>query len=401
MKVIKSPYIFKIIISYINERRKLGLIKYNNKLQNLLNISLINYRLFSGKYISTVKDGNSKIYDYNDNLIFEGKYLNGKKHGKGKEYNIYGELLFEGEYLNGKKWNGKGYYVDTIFDKDDTRYKIKDYQRENNIVKSKIFYKIKEGKGYMVDYDDEEYIYEGEYLKGERNGKGRDYKKFGNNLLIYDGEYLNGKRNGKGKEYQAKDVESAICGNCILTFEGEYLNGRKWNGKGYDGNNNIVYEIKNGKGFIKEYYGSELIFEGELLRGEINGKGKIYYSENKLKFEGEYLDGKKHGEGKEYDETGNLIFQGKYLYNYKIKGKEYYNNDKLKYEGEYIFEQKWNGKGYDKKENIIYELINGNGTIKEYYNNGKLKLEGKYINGKGKVKIYIPLITKFLLKVNI
>ena len=72
-------------------------------MQNLLNISLINYRLFSGKYISTAKDGNSKIYDYNDNLIFEGKYLNGKKHGKGKEYNIYGELLFEGEYLNGKK----------------------------------------------------------------------------------------------------------------------------------------------------------------------------------------------------------------------------------------------------------------------------------------------------------
>ena len=36
--------------------------------------------------------------------------------------------------------------------------------------------------------------------------------------MIYEGEYLNGKRNGKGKEYDS-DGE--------LKFEGEYLNGKK------------------------------------------------------------------------------------------------------------------------------------------------------------------------------
>ena len=35
-------------------------------------------------------------------------------------------------------------------------------------------------------------------------------------------------------------------------FEGEYLNGEKWNGNGYN-NDNIIYSLKNGKGFIKEY----------------------------------------------------------------------------------------------------------------------------------------------------
>ena len=40
--------------------------------------------------------------------------------------------------------------------------------------------------------------------------------------LRFEGEYLNGERNGKGKEYNY-DGE--------LIFEGEFLNGKRWNGK--------------------------------------------------------------------------------------------------------------------------------------------------------------------------
>ena len=61
---------------------------------------------------------------------------------------------------------------------------------------------------------------------------------------MFKGEYLNGKRNGKGKEYDYR--------NGKLKFEGEYLNGNKWNGNGYDNNNNIAYSLKDGKGLIKE-----------------------------------------------------------------------------------------------------------------------------------------------------
>ena len=56
-------------------------------------------------------------------------------------------------------------------------------------------------------------IFEGEYLNGSRNGKGKEYWK---GKLRFEGEYLNGLRNGKGKEYN-KDGE--------LVFEGGYL---KW-----------------------------------------------------------------------------------------------------------------------------------------------------------------------------
>ena len=44
-----------------------------------------------------------------------------------------------------------------------------------------------------------ELIFEGEYLNGKREGKGKEFNK--DNKLIFEGEYKNGKRNGKGKEY--------------------------------------------------------------------------------------------------------------------------------------------------------------------------------------------------------
>ena len=48
------------------------------------------------------------------------------------------------------------------------------------------------------------YLFEGEYINGQRNGKGKTYqhhnweKKY---IVEFEGEYLNGNRHGKGKEY--------------------------------------------------------------------------------------------------------------------------------------------------------------------------------------------------------
>jgi len=119
-----------------------------------------------------MKNGNLRIYDFSkyyylNKLRFDGQCLNGIKHGKCKEYNKNGELEFEGEYLNGKK-NGKG-----------------------------------------IKYHKKQIDFEGEYFNDKIwNGKGKEFivKKFKYyndeyRTLIYEGEYLNGKRNGKGKEY--------------------------------------------------------------------------------------------------------------------------------------------------------------------------------------------------------
>ena len=71
---------------------------------------------------------------------------------------------------------------------------------------------------------------------------------------------------------------------------------KKWNGKGYD-TNKIIYELKDGKGKLKEYKFGKLIFEGEYISGERNGYGKEYNLYGILIYEGELFKWKKGWKG--------------------------------------------------------------------------------------------------------
>ena len=146
LKNVKASYFLKTIFSFMDEKQKLILIKYNKNLQENMNISLINYKIFSGKYIRYEQNGKGKECDYDGHITYEGEYLNGERNGKGKEYDFFGKLIFEGEYLNCKR-NGKWkeYYLDG---------------------------KLK---------------FEGEYLYGYKL-KGKYYN---NERLVYEGEYIN------------------------------------------------------------------------------------------------------------------------------------------------------------------------------------------------------------------
>jgi len=94
-------------------------------------------------------------------------------------------------------------------------------------------------------------------------------------------------------------------------------------------------------------------------------KEKKYTFDGELRFEGEYLNGKRNGKGKEYNYDGKLIFEGEYLKGERNgKGKEYYNNEELEFEGEYLQGKKWNGIGYNKNDNIEYEIQDGKGNFK-------------------------------------
>ena len=147
-----------------------------------------------------------KLIKYNKNLrnmldinlikykIMSGKYIIYEKNNIGKVYNSYNDELLFEGEYLNGKRNGKG----------------KEYNEEGKL------------------------IYEGEYLNGKRNGKGKEYDEYG--ALIFEGEYLNGEKwNGKGKEYTTETH--------ALIFEGEYLNGKKWKGKGYDLNHMCIYEF--------------------------------------------------------------------------------------------------------------------------------------------------------------
>ena len=371
---IKSYYFLRISFSYINDRIKLELVKYNKKMQSILDINLYIYQLFAGKYLVLDKKGKGEEYKINNNkLIFKGEYKNGKKHGKGEEFDTNGKLIFSGNYLNGKK-NGKGKLIDKYNDRfffegefkdnkkwtgigyfiDDKYYPISKISKQNNDNRVPI-YEIKDGKGSYKEY----------------------YDQLLSLNISFEGVYINGELNGKCKKYSFEGD---------LLFEGEYLNGKMWNIKGYDENGNITYELKNGKGHVKQNISDIIFYEADYLNGEKNGIYKHYYLK-KLIFELEYKNDKKHGKGKEYY-NGKLEFEGEYLYDMKIKGKQYING-RLEYEGEYLYGEKWNGKGYDEYGNIIYILNNGNGKVKKYLHDF-LIYDGELLNGKknGLVKEY-------------
>ena len=104
----KSIYFIKKLFTFVDEKTKLDIIKYNKNMQNIMDINLINYKFYSGKYIMYEENGKGKEYNgYDNSLEFEGEYLNGKRNGKGKEYDWKGKLKFEGEYLNGNKMEWK------------------------------------------------------------------------------------------------------------------------------------------------------------------------------------------------------------------------------------------------------------------------------------------------------
>ena len=177
------------------------------------------------------------------------------------------------------------------------------------------------GKEYTIINNN--LIFEGDYIDGKRTRYGKEYyeEKFEDKMIIkYKGKYLNGKRNGKGVEYY---------NNGEIKFEGIYLFGQRYKGNGYDRNGKKIYELEEGKGYIKEFD-----------------------DDNDIMFEGEYPNG---------------------------KGKEYFNKEKVKFEGDYVNGIKWNGIGYDQDHKVIYNLKNGRGYIKELNNFGSLIFEGEYI----------------------
>ena len=389
-------------VQYINGEIKGKVKEYcNNKL------------VFDGEYLN----GEGKEFDSNGKLIYEGKYLNGKRNGKGKEYYNNNKIKFDGEFFNGKKWKGIGYNYN-----------------------GRKVYELKEGKGNIIEYNNEGKIeYEGEYLNGERNGKGKLY----DGSFEYIGDFLNDEIIGNIQIFIIFENNS----HPFLLFEGLYSNGKKIKGKEYDEKRNLLF---NGKYFNNTWWEGEVQlydfnrhykrFEGKLLNGKINEKGKEFYEfytndmnlELRIKFEGEYLNGKRwNGTGYNFIgepdfeiQDGNGIIKEYHYINGKKKfeceyskgringnGTEYYKNGNKEFIGEYISEQKdrillniyrflvhnilysdnfnvkrWNGTGYDFNGKETYKLENGKGIVEIYteYNDGLsyLDFRGEFLNGE-------------------
>ena len=55
-----------LLFSFIDEGQKLKLIKYNKNLQKIIDINIINYKFFSGRYIDYELNGKAKEFIFDD-----------------------------------------------------------------------------------------------------------------------------------------------------------------------------------------------------------------------------------------------------------------------------------------------------------------------------------------------
>ena len=100
--------IIELIFSFLLDRKKLRIINYNRKLQNLIKVNIEDYKKRCGRFKVGKRNGKGREYSLaTHNWLFEGEYLNGKRNGKGKYYYENGSLHYEGEFKN-NKLNGKG-----------------------------------------------------------------------------------------------------------------------------------------------------------------------------------------------------------------------------------------------------------------------------------------------------
>ena len=222
IKKIRASFIVKTIFQYLIDERKFKLIIYNKGIKKILNIDILDYKRFSGKYIIYEKDGFAKEFNGHDrHLIYEGEYLNGKRNGKGKEYDDNNELIYVGNYLNGLKWCG-------------TWKEIRNSKDNKKILLTEYKFGLKRDLNMLIYNKHDRLIYEGGHYKGKRHGKGKEYYEHGS--LAFDGEYLNDHKM-RGKQFFE---------NGKVEFEGEFLFDEKWNGKVYDKYGKLSHEIING-----------------------------------------------------------------------------------------------------------------------------------------------------------
>ena len=191
-----------------------------------------------------------------------------------------------GDYYEGEFLKGKKEGYGIIIYKNGTRYEGIFKNNKHN------------GYGKLIQLDGEIFI--GDWKEGKINGKGVRYHSNGDR---YIGSYVNNIRNGEG-HYIFSNGDS---------YEGNWTNG-KANGKGkFTFKNGNVYEgdfkdnIICGKGKFTMNNGD--VYSGNFKNGLINGKGTLI-TEKGDKYNGYFLNGKKHGMGKLVDKDGNEIANG-------------------------------------------------------------------------------------------
>ena len=151
-------------------------------------------------------------------------------------------------------------------------------------------------------------------------------------------------------------------------------------------NNQTIYEGGFTGNLIKEKSFTTIVEDGQIkYQGfckdkKYHGKGIEYYPNGNKLYKGEYENGRFNGKGKYYNKQGEIKYKGKYKDNaFHGKGRLNLSED-LYYEGEFKNHEFFDGKIYDKDNEVLFEFKNGkvqgNNEVLYHKNNNNIKYVG-------------------------
>ncbi len=155
-----------------------------------------------------------------------------------------------------------------------------------------------DGLGMLLEYDVYNQTMSMKYVGYFKNGtfdgygirSGGVFEGYLESIEFYEGYFKEGVKCGDGMAFNtmidAPDKYSIIVG--------EYDN-----------------DIENG--YVKQYKGGKLLYEGEMKDGKYHGSGTLYDNNTgRIIYDGEFKYNEYDGQGTLYDENGDVVYQGKF-----------------------------------------------------------------------------------------
>jgi len=187
--------------------------------------------------------------------------------------------------------------------------------------------------------------------------------------------------------------EAKVFGeNGQLLFEGELVEGQlQGDGKRYSPEGVLIEEGTFEKGQLVQ--GSQydengvLVYTGSFANGMYEGEGTLYYPSGAVRYQGSFKAGKFDGQGRLYTEDGRLVYEGGFSNDvYAGEGTQYAETGDILYQGQFLA-GKYNGPGklLYPGGNIRFEgtFVNGQlaGMATEYFPAGTVKYAGEFLAG--------------------
>lgn len=194
-----------------------------------------------------------------------------------------------------------------------------------------------------------------------------------------------------GKNYILPKLEGKLWTPTIVVNSEKF---RTYTGKAkvVDGDRQILYEGEvdegriNGKGILYDDEG-RTIYSGMFSMEQYEGMGEQYSKEGKLIYKGEFASNLYQGYGELYDDDGRKKYVGEFVNGqYSGQGTLYYPNGPKKFVGNFQAGNKDGvGQNFAEDGTLVYEgpfkndEYSGQGKL---YHNGHLIYEGNFVDGK-------------------